>query len=84
MHDELQQAREELDAEFQQFRKHLDDIHAALTKVEQAGPLDSVTDLLEALEDTVKKVRTGGLIGGGAKGHEKARKRYLELKGTPT
>lgn len=84
MHDELQVAREELDKEFQQFRTHLDDIHAALAKVEQAGPLDSVTDLLEALEDTVKKVRTGGLVGGGAKGHEKARKHYLELKGMPT
>lgn len=84
MHDELQTAREELDKEFQQFRSNLDEIHRALAKVEAAGPLDCVTDLLEELEDTIKKVRTGGLMGGGAKGHEKARKNYLELKGQPT
>jgi len=83
MRDELQAAREELDQEFQQFRKHLEDIHRALAKVEAAGPLDSVTDLLEELEDTVKKVRTGGLMGGGAKGHEKARKAFLDLQGKP-
>ena len=83
MRDEIQAAREELDREFQQFRGHLDDIHRALAKVEAAGPLDGVTDLLEELEETVKQVRTGGLVGGGAKGHEKARKHYLELQGKP-
>jgi uncharacterized coiled-coil DUF342 family protein len=83
MRDEVQAAREELDQEFQQFRKQLEEIHEALAKVEAAGPLDPVTDLLEALEDTVKKVRTGGLLGGGAKGHEKARKALLDLQGKP-
>ena len=83
MDDELQQAREELDKEFAQVRENLEKIHEALDKVDKAGPLDDVAQILEDLEDTVKKVRTGGLIGGGAKGHAKARKHYLELQGKP-
>jgi hypothetical protein len=82
--DELQNAREELDKEFRQLREHLAKIHEALDKVDAAGPLDDVAQLLEDLEDTAKKVRTGGFLGGGAKGHEKARKHYLELQGKPT
>ena len=81
MADDLTSARKELDDEFEQLRKNLKHIHDALEKVDQAGPLDDVAQLLEDLEDTVKKVRTGGLIGGGAKGHAKARKEYLELQG---
>jgi hypothetical protein len=81
MADDLTSARKELDDEFEQLRKHLSHIHDALAKVDQAGPLDDVAQLLEDLEDTVKKVRTGGLLGGGAKGHAKARKEYLELQG---
>ena len=81
MADDLNSARKELDDEFEQLRGNLKHIHAAVDKVDQAGPLDDVTRLLADLEDTVKKVRTGGLLGGGAKGHAKARKEYLELQG---
>jgi hypothetical protein len=35
---------------------------------------------LEKLEDQVKEVRTGGLLGHGANGHKRARNDYLELK----
>ena len=83
MADDLHDARKELDDEFEQLRKRLDDIHEALAKVDRAGPLDDVVRLLEDLEDTVKQVRTGGALGGGAKGHAKARKEYLELQGKP-
>jgi uncharacterized coiled-coil DUF342 family protein len=83
MNDELTKAREELDKEFQQFREHLTKIHAALDHVEKAGPMDDVEQLLEDLEDTVKKVRTGGVFGAGAKGHTKARKHFLEIQGKP-
>ena len=83
MADDLHDARKELDDEFEQLRKRLDNIHEALAKVDRAGPLDDVAQLLENLEDTVKKVRTGGALGGGAKGHAKARKEYLELQGKP-
>jgi hypothetical protein len=81
MSNDLDDAREELDKEFRQLRDNLGHIHAALADVDQAGPLDDVSALLERLEDVVKEVRTGGLVGGGAKGHAKARKQYLEMKG---
>lgn len=81
MGDDLQDARDELDKEFEQLRKNLGHIHAALADVSDAGPTDDVSALLEKLEDVVKEVRTGGLLGGGAKGHAKARKEYFELQG---
>ena len=52
--------------------------------VAAAGPEDDISELLDDLEDTVKKVRTGGLLGSGAKAHHKAREKYFELRGTPT
>jgi hypothetical protein len=81
MADDLAQARKELDDEFAQFRKSLGDIHAKLEDVERLGPEDDVHDALEALEDAVKHARTGGLIGGGAKGHRKALEKYRALRG---
>jgi hypothetical protein len=76
----LDQARQRLDDEFGQVRRKLDKIHAALAKVEQAGPEDDVHGLLADLESTVKEVRDGGVVGSGANGHRRARKEYLELK----
>lgn len=76
----LEEARKRLDDEFGQIRRHLEKIHKALDKVEQAGPEDDIEKLLDELQDTVKEVRTGGLIGSGSKGHSRARKEYLELK----
>lgn len=77
----LDELRQELDKEFQQVRKHLGKIHDALDKLDKAGPEDDVSKLLKDLEGTVKDVRTGGLIGSGAHGHDRARKKYLEAKG---
>jgi hypothetical protein len=76
----LEDARKKLEDEFGQVRRHLDDIHKALDKLEKAGPEDELEKLLEDLEDTVKKVRTGGLLGHGANGHTRARKEYLAIK----
>jgi hypothetical protein len=81
MSDELTKAREELDKEFNQFRENLGKIYEKLERVSQAGPTDDVSELLKDLEDTVGKVRTGGLIGSGAKGHREAREKYLRLQG---
>lgn len=81
MSNDLDDARKELDQEYEQLRDNLGHIHAAFADVDKAGPLDDISALLEKLEDVVKEVRTGGLIGGGAKGHAKARKHYLEMKG---
>ncbi len=76
----LDDARQKLDDEYGQVRRHLQHIHDALDKVEQAGPEDDLEKLLEELEDEVKKVRTGGLMGHGANGHTRARREYLALK----
>jgi len=76
----LDDARKKLDDEYGQVRRHFDNIHKALDDLEKAGPEDELEKLLEQLEDTVKKVRTGGMLGHGANGHTRARKEYLEIK----
>jgi Skp family chaperone for outer membrane proteins len=81
MADDLTAARKELEDEFNQFRKSLEKVRERLEDVERAGPEDDLEKLLDKLEDEVKEARTGGLIGGGAKGHAKARKKYNELRG---
>ena len=77
----LDELRQELDKEFQQMRKRLTKIHEALDKLEKAGPEDDISGLLKKLEDEVKDARTGGLVGSGAHGHEKALKDYQDAKG---
>ena len=81
MDTELENARKELDQEFKQVRENLDRIRKELDRVAAAGPEDDIYEMLDGLEDTVKKVRTGGLIVSGAKGHREAREKYFELRG---
>ena len=76
----LEEARKKLDDEYGQVRRHLDDIHKALDKVDKAGPEDNLHDLLDDLEKTVKEARDGGVVGSGANGHRRALKEYRELK----
>ncbi|HEY3141987.1 MAG TPA: hypothetical protein VGJ86_12700 [Acidimicrobiales bacterium] len=78
--DSLDEARKRLDDEFGQVRRKFDKIHAALDKVEAAGPEDDLHGLLADLEKTVKEVRDGGVVGSGANGHRRALKQYLDLK----
>ena len=76
----LEDARRRLDDEYGQVRRHLDKIHKALDKVDRAGPEDDLYEALEELEDVVKEVRTGGLVGSGAKGHRRALDDYKKAK----
>jgi Skp family chaperone for outer membrane proteins len=76
----LEEARKELDDEFEQHRGRLKKIHDKLDEVEKAGPEDDLEEKLKELEDTVKEARTGGMVGSGAKGHSKARDEYRKLK----
>ena len=80
MSGQLEDARRRLDDEFGQVRRHLERIHKALEKVEAGGPEDDLYERLKDLEDVVKEVRTGGLVGSGAKGHRRALEEYRELK----
>ena len=80
MADSLDDLREELDDEFRSFREDLGKIREAVDALEKAGPEDDLSALLEKLEDVAKDVRTGGLIGGGVKGHRKALERYRERR----
>jgi hypothetical protein len=76
----LEEARKRLDDEYGQVRRHLDKIHEALDRVEQAGPEDDLHGLLEDLEKIVKEVRDGGVVGSGANGHRRALDDYRKLK----
>ena len=78
--DDLEKARRRLEDEYGQVRRHLDKIRDALRDVEQAGPEDDVSGLLEKLEERVHEVRTGGVVGSGAHGHRRALKEYRDLK----
>ena len=76
----LEEARKRLDDEYGQVRRHLGKIHEALDRVEKAGPEDDLHGLLKNLEDAVKEVRDGGLVGSGANGHRRALEEYRKLK----
>jgi hypothetical protein len=76
----LEEARRKLDDEYGQVRRHLDKVHAALDRVDAAGPEDDIFELLKDLEDVVKEVRNGGIVGSGAKGHRRALENYRERK----
>lgn len=80
MAEGLEEARRKLDDEYGQVRRHLDKVHAALDRVDAAGPEDDLYALLKDLEEMVKQVRTGGVVGSGAKGHRKALEHYRERK----
>ncbi len=78
--DALEESRKRLDDEFGQVRRHLDTIHEALSRVEAAGPEDDLSGLLEDLEQAVREVRTGGVVGSGANGHRRALEDYRRVK----
>ena len=80
MAEGLEEARRKLDDEYGQVRRNLDKVHAALDRVDAAGPEDDLFALLQDLEDVVKEVRNGGVVGSGAKGHRRALENYRERK----
>ena len=80
MAEGLEEARRKLDDEYGQVRRNIDKIHAALDRVDAAGPEDDLYDLLKDLEDVVKEVRNGGVVGSGARGHKKALDDYRKRK----
>lgn len=81
MAEGLEEARRKLDDEYGQVRRHLGKIHAAMGRVDAGGPEDDLYELLKDLEDAVKEVRSGGVVGSGAKGHKRALENYRARKG---
>ena len=81
MDESLEEVRRKLDDEYGQVRRHLDRIHKAMDRVDAAGPEDDLYELLKDLEDVVKEVRTGGVVGTGARGHRRALENYRERRG---
>lgn len=82
MATDLEKAREKLDKEFAQVKEGIGRIHVAFDAVIAAGPTDDVHALLDELDSVVTDVRTGGVIGSGAKGHRRALEKYRELGGS--
>lgn len=79
--ESIAEARKDLEKEYADVRKHFGGIEAALRTVLNSNAEDDIEHLLGELEDTVKKARTGGVLGSGANAHARARKHYLELSG---
>jgi hypothetical protein len=80
----VEEAKKKLDDEYGQIRRKFDKIHTAFDRVITAGPEDDVYGRLKDLEDVVKEVRDGGIVGSGANGHRRALKEYEELKAAPS
>lgn len=79
--DAVQDARDELQKEYEQFRKQYGRVLEAVQRVSDAQPTDDIHGLLKRLEEVVEEVRTGGLMGSGAKGHRSALEKYLKITG---
>jgi len=77
--DELAEAQEKLQGEYKSVMESMGDLYVAVEAVKSAGLHDDIAGLLSTVEDAAKKVRTGGIIGSGAKGHARALKDYREL-----
>jgi hypothetical protein len=76
MADDVENAKLRLDDEYGQIRRRFDEIHEAFDRVISAKPEDDLRGLLKDLENTVHRVRTGGLFRHGANGHRRALRRY--------
>ena len=74
----LDEAREKLEDEYGQIRRKFDQIHEAFDQVVSAGMEDDVYGRLKHLEDVVKEVRDGGIVGSGLNGHRRALAEYKE------
>jgi hypothetical protein len=76
----VEEAKKKLDDEYGQMRRKFDRIHTAFDRVISAGPEDDVYERLKDLEEVVKEVRDGGIVGSGANGHRRALEEYKEAK----
>lgn len=78
---DLEKATEELNEAYEKVREDLGRVFVAFEDLRNAGATDDVHGLLDRLEEVIKDVRTGGVIGSGAHSHRRARDRWLEAGG---
>jgi hypothetical protein len=76
--DTTSEAFAEVTSEYNEFRGTFGAVLNAVSQVDQAKPGDDIESLLDKLEETVKKVRTGGIMGSGINGYSRAVKHWQE------
>ncbi len=76
--DTTSEAFAEVTSEFNEFRGSFGAVLNAVSQVDQAKPGDDIESLLDKLEETVKKIRTGGMMGSGVNGYSRARNHWQE------
>ncbi|MGI9599041.1 MAG: hypothetical protein ACR2QK_22950 [Acidimicrobiales bacterium] len=81
---DLDEATEQLNEAYDKVREDLGRVFVAFEDLRNAGPTSDIHALLDTLEDVIKDVRTGGIIGSGANRHRRARDSWLEAGGTAT
>ncbi len=77
----LEDAEKELLEKFEKVKEDLGRVYVSFEDLRNATAYDDISKALEELEDIVKDVRTGGIIGSGANSHKRARKKWLEAGG---
>lgn len=78
--DEVEKAEQDVIKSFEKVKQDLGRIFVEFEKLRAASAFDDVSSMLKDLEDVVKDVRTGGLIGSGAKSHQRSLKKLNDLK----
>lgn len=76
----LAEALAEVQAEYDEVKQNLGELHVAYQAVLDAGPEDNLHDLLASLEKEAKAARDGGLIGSGANDHRRALKKLEKAR----
>ncbi len=84
MDPKLEEAEKELIEKFENVKEDLGRVFVSFETIRNATPYDDISKALEDLEDVVKDVRTGGVIGSGANSHKRALKKWIEAGGSPT
>ena len=81
--EDIADAQQRLENEYKSAMESLGDLYVAVEALKSAGLHDDIVGLLSKIEDAAKKARTGGVIGSGAKSHDKALKQLRELTADP-
>lgn len=76
--DTTSEAFAEVTSEYNEFRGAFGAVLNAVSQVDQAKPGDDIGALLEALEEVLNKVRTGGMMGSGVHGYTRALRNWQE------